>query len=432
VKEDEGGLWEDIEEVGADAWEGTKKLAGLAGGAISDGFNRLQDWYEKGGDEADIADELAVEISQSGGEDNQGAGSQTRSITISPNKANSSALKPNGPSPEHQPPPEAKKRPYASPEYPGVEEALGKGKLPKYMNPEGLEEQLVSEPRPPKSPLAVMSQAGRGGETYTAPPPKQLPQTPPFDKNRTTANPPKSVYDIMAQAGRGGETYTEPVPQSPLIAAYKQRHEEVNKPQPPPATRGIKRPAVKEDPAPQQGPLVDFYKQRHSQVNAPKPATPVIPKPPAEVAGPDTPTPFKGSVGTGTFPKTPAIEAAATAQQQAKIVDNATAPAKLPAGIRDTGNPAIESAVLEKMPDVMDRIQEEVGQYVINEDGTIDIEMIPYLEARRDYHIDNATRLEENAAIIGRYDVPAEVLGEEFAMARVYQQLIDHAAKQGQ
>lgn len=203
-------------------------------------------------------------------------------------------------------------------------------------------------------------------------------------------------------------------------------------PPPPPATRGVKRPAVKEEPAPQQGPLVDFYKQRHSQVNAPKPATPVIPKPPAEVAGPDTPASFRGSVGTGEFPATPGIEAAATAEQQAKIVDNATNPAKLPAGIRDTGDPVIESAVAEMMPEAIERIQQEVGQYVINEDESIDIEMIPYLEARRDYHIDNATRLEENAAIIGRFDVPAEVLGKEFAMARVYQQMIDYAAGQVQ
>lgn len=211
-------------------------------------------------------------------------------------------------------------------------------------------------------------------------------------------------------------TRTEPAPAKP----------------PPPATRGITRPAVKEEPPPQQGPLVDFYKQRHSQVNAQKPSAPVIPKPPAEVAGPDTPAVFKGSVGTGTFPKTPGIEAAATAQQQSKIVDNATNPANLPAGLRDTGIPAIESAVAEKMPEAIERIQQEVGQYVFNEDGSIDIEMIPYLEARRDYHIDNATRLEENAAIIGRFDVPAEVLGGEFAMARVYQQMIDYAAQQVQ
>jgi hypothetical protein len=437
VKE-ESDLLDDALELAGDAWEGAKSLAGGAGEAISGGFNRLQDWYEKGGDEADIAD-LAAAIEQAGAQDKQSpealeekqaAENLTRSITT----------------PGHQPPPGAEKRPYASPKYPGVEEALGNGKLPKYMNPEGFEEQLVSEPPPrqlPQTPPFVDNRAKPASPRQlpqTPPfvdnrakpaPPKQLPQTPPFDKNRTTANAPKTVYEIMAQAGRGGETYTAPVPQSPLTAAYKQRHSEVNKPAPPPpppkpATRGFARPAAKEEAAPQQGPLVDFYKQRHSEVNAPKPSAP------AEVAGPDTPAVFKGSVGTGTFPETPGVEVAATAEQQAKIVDNATNPAKLPAGIRDTGIPAIESAVSEKMGDAIDRIQEEVGQYVINEDGSIDIKMIPYLEARRDYHLDNATRLEENAAIIGRFDVPAEVLGEEFAMARVYQQMIDYAAGQVQ
>ena len=423
VEEESGwrDYYDDAKEFLGGAYDTASTGFSTAKDYLIDQYSAAMDFYE-GNDEADIA-ELAAAIDQAGGGDNQGAVSQTRSITIPP----------NAPSPGHQPPPEAKKRPYASPEYPGVEEALGKGKLPGYMYPEGLEEQLVSEPPPPKSPFAVMGQAGRGGETYTEPPkqlpqtppfvdnrakpapPKQLPQTPPFDKNRTTANAPKTVYEIMAQAGRGGETYTDP-PAKP----------------PPPATRGITQPAVKEEPPPQQGPLVDFYKQRHSQVNAQKPSAPVIPKPPAEVAGPDTPAVFKGSIGTGEFPATPGIEAAATAEQQAGIVDNATNPAKLPAGIRDTGDPAIESAIAENMDGAIERIQQEVGQYVINEDGTIDVEMIPYLEARRDYHIDNATRLEENAAIIGRYDVPAEVLGGEFAMARVYQQMIDYAAGQVQ